>query len=448
MHPHPPAGHAGLPTFDVLESAVIESLNRDCFCISLDRDALRHEVDAGLDSAELSAMLQERCPHMFSALPVFVSSRHAAMMEAVIAAAESVVHLPAFQERLLAVAPEAARVDPGADSVFFGYDFHLGAEGPKLIEINTNAGGALLNTVLAKAQRACCAAVEGLLAGSAQPAGLAQAIFDMFAEEWRLGGHRSPLQRVAIVDNDPPAQYLYPEFLLFQRLFRQHGVDALVASPEELDFIDGELRHRGQRIDLVYNRLTDFYFEQPGSAALRQAWFARSAVITPHPRAHALYADKRNLAILSSRDALVELGVAEKAVEVLLAGIPRTEIVMASDADDLWSRRRKLFFKPASGFGSKAAYRGDKLTRRVWEEILAGDYVAQELVAPGERHTGGGDAGALKVDLRNYVYQGQVQLVAARLYQGQTTNFRTAGGGFAPVFIPGRKTTQAEARCC
>jgi hypothetical protein len=24
--------------------------------------------------------------------------------------------------------------------------------------------------------------------------------------------------------------------------------------------------------------------------------------------------------------------------------------------------------------------------------------------------------------------------VAARLYQGQTTNFRTAGGGFAPVF--------------
>lgn len=25
-------------------------------------------------------------------------------------------------------------------------------------------------------------------------------------------------------------------------------------------------------------------------------------------------------------------------------------------------------------------------------------------------------------------------LVAARLYQGQTTNFRTAGGGFAPVF--------------
>ena len=41
----------------------------------------------------------------------------------------------------------------------------------------------------------------------------------------------------------------------------------------------------------------------------------------------------------------------------------------------------------------------------------------------------------LKLDLRNYVYQGRVQLVAARLYQGQTTNFRTPGGGFAPVFF-------------
>jgi hypothetical protein len=39
----------------------------------------------------------------------------------------------------------------------------------------------------------------------------------------------------------------------------------------------------------------------------------------------------------------------------------------------------------------------------------------------------------LKLDLRSYVYAGRIQLVAARLYQGQTTNFRTAGGGFAPV---------------
>jgi hypothetical protein len=33
------------------------------------------------------------------------------------------------------------------------------------------------------------------------------------------------------------------------------------------------------------------------------------------------------------------------------------------------------------------------------------------------------------------VYEGQVQLVMARLYQGQTTNFRTVGGGFALVRV-------------
>ena len=45
-----------------------------------------------------------------------------------------------------------------------------------------------------------------------------------------------------------------------------------------------------------------------------------------------------------------------------------------------------------------------------------------------------GDAATeLKFDLRAYTYAGKVQLLAARTYSGQTTNFRTEGGGFAPV---------------
>ena len=41
----------------------------------------------------------------------------------------------------------------------------------------------------------------------------------------------------------------------------------------------------------------------------------------------------------------------------------------------------------------------------------------------------------LKVDLRVYTYRAQPQLVAARVWAGQTTNFRTPGGGFAPVAL-------------
>lgn len=129
--------------------------------------------------------------------------------------------------------------------------------------------------------------------------------------------------------------------------------------------------------------------------------------------------------------------------------MPRTEAVTATAAQRLWAQRRGLFFKPASGYGSKAAYRGDKLTRRVWEAILAGDYVAQAMAPPSERLTEvDGQLTDFKLDVRAYVYGGDIQLFAARLYAGQTTNFRTPGGGFAPVFVvpPPEEVEAAEPR--
>jgi len=204
---------------------------------------------------------------------------------------------------------------------------------------------------------------------------------------------------------------------------------------------DGTLWHGELAIDLVYNRLTDFSLGAPQSATLRDAYVQHAAVVTPHPQAHALYADKRNLVLLSDPVALQSLGVPQATQDVLLTSIPRTEVVDPANAERLWAQRKQLFFKPFAGYGSKAAYRGDKITQRVWQEILAGDYVAQALVAPGERtiaeKSEAGPAQVLKFDLREYVYNGAVQWVAARLYQGQTTNFRTPGGGFAPVYEGG-----------
>lgn len=108
------------------------------------------------------------------------------------------------------------------------------------------------------------------------------------------------------------------------------------------------------------------------------------------------------------------------------AGIPSTEVVEPAHAERLWRERKQLFFKPFAGFGGRAAYRGDKLTQRVWQDILAGGYIAQALVTPGGRVVSNREpAQVLKFDLRDYVYGGSVQWVAARMYQGQTTNFRT-----------------------
>ena len=198
-----------------------------------------------------------------------------------------------------------------------------------------------------------------------------------------------------------------------------------------------------QRIDLVYNRLTDFELSQPDSRTLRTAYLAGEVVVTPNPRAHALFANKKNLTLLTDEKTLRQWGIAEELVAALFDGIPRTELVARADANELWARRSKLFFKPSAGFGGKAAYRGDKITRKVWSEILSGDYIAQDIVPPSARTISiDGAIQSLKADLRNYTYEGSVQLVAARLYQGQTTNFRTPGGGFAPVFIGDGSTPQ------
>ncbi len=95
-----------------------------------------------------------------------------------------------------------------------------------------------------------------------------------------------------------------------------------------------------------------------------------------------------------------------------------------------------MVFQANSRLWRQGGVSGDKITRRVWAEILNASYVAQRIVTPSTRKISvDGTQRSLKADLRNYTYDGKIQLIAARLYQGQTTNFRTEGGGFAPVFI-------------
>ncbi len=426
-----------------------DRLNVGCQCVSLDRAGLEAELERVSPGFHDEVMAGR--PHLFSDSVVFVSAEHVQRMARLVAAVERIVALPAYREHVLAWAPESARHRTAARGVFLGYDFHLGQSGPQLIEINTNAGGGLLNAVLARAQKACCDDVEALLPGDLAGDTPEHLFLEMFRAEWHafaaavatgVGAGNTVKgvpcgdvpTRIAIVDAAPQTQYLYPEFVMFRRLFEHAGIAAVICDPQELAFRDGALWHGAERIDLVYNRLTDFALDEPANAALRAAWLADAALITPHPQAHALYADKRNLVALSDDALLASWGVDAETRTTLANKIPRTELVVPQNADDLWARRKQLFFKPAAGYGSKAAYRGDKITRRVFDEVLAGSYIAQALVPPSSRTLKVGEAPVeLKLDLRDYVYAGHVQLIAARLWQGQTTNFRTPGGGFAPV---------------
>ncbi len=412
-----------------------EVLNKDCFCITVNKEALYNSLEAHLRESGLPERLLDENSHVFADSPVFLQQGHFQEMEQLIRAVETVTHNPAYRDQVLSAAPASAHQDFGPRGVFFGYDFHLGANGPQLIEINTNAGGVLLNLYLAAAQQACCDEVIDFFGGRTRFEDVENELIGMFKEEFQSQCPGKTLDRIAIVDNEPSAQFLHPEFLLFQSLFERHGIEAIIADPKDFTIEEHTLCLGEQKIDLVYNRLTDFYLETPDSGCLLEAYHNGVAVFTPSPYIYALYADKRNLPLLSDSNQLKGFGVEKEAIVALSNSLPTTVTVTEGNATQLWTNRKKLFFKPATGHGSRGAYRGAKLTRRVWEDIIHADYVAQDMVPPSERQLIiNGEKRSLKLDIRCVTYNGKVQQLSARLYQGQTTNLRTEGGGLATVF--------------
>lgn len=411
-----------------------EQLNRSCFCRTLDRVALDHAFADRIGGAEDIREQMRSRPNLLSSTPVFVAREDVAAVKAVVGAIERVVRLAAYQSAALAWAPEIAHRDYGPLGALMGYDFHLTSDGPRLIEVNTNAGGAFLNARLAEAQRVCCVeAGVGLRPGEA--AGFNAAVAGMFRAEWRRQRGSGAPRRIAIVDDAPSTQYLYPEFLLAKAILEASGVEVVIADPQALTWCEGQLRDEGGSVDLVYNRLVDFAFEAPEHAALRAAYEAGAVVVTPNPHVHALRADKRDLVLLSDPARLEAWRLSAEDLAAL-AAVPRTVLVTPETADELWAGRKAMFFKPTRGHASKGVYRGDKLTTRVWAEIVGGGYIAQAYAQPSERQVEvDGRPVALKLDVRLYTYDGEILLTAARLYQGQTTNMRTPGGGFSPLFV-------------
>ena len=434
MNGYPPPIRPNVCSSICASTSSVEELNRECFCIGVDQQALHAELEAVLGAQGLPEVLADSHPHLFSALPVYVSRRHIEQTAKVVTAIEEVIASPAYRSAVMSWAPEIASFDPGSPGGLLGLDFHLGPNGPRLIEINTNPGGALLNALLGQAQRAC---MPELTVPATDAGQVEETVLEVMLTEWRLQRGSAPLGFVAIVDESPRQQYLYPEFMLFRELFRRHGYGADICGPEALVQKQNRLWLGESPVDFIYNRLTDFALQQPAHEILRAAYLAGEVAVSPHPRAHALYADKRNLSVLGNRDFLQASGASKTSIDVLMAAVPPTQLVTPENREAMWAGRRRLFFKPAAGFGSKASYRGDKLTRRVWDEIAGGTYVAQEIVAPSERYVTS-DSDPLKVDIRCYAYRGDALLYAARMYRGQTTNFRTPRGGFAPVLICSR----------
>ena len=353
-----------------------------------------------------------------------------------VAALHRIAHGAAYQAHVDSGAAEVARHRINNTAVFMGYDFHLTPAGPRLIEINTNAGGALLNGL--HTASLCDPVKLACLCADLIPVETMQArLTRTFEAELQAARPGASLRFLAIADDQPDAQFLRPEFELFRQLFASAGIEAQVCDVRDLGFDGAALTLGGRRLDLVYLRDTDWRFEHERSRALQAAYLADAVVVTPSPREHHLLANKQRLTLFSSPDALRDFGATSEEVALLAAVVPETRLLDQLGLEAAWRTRREWVFKPALAYASRAVYRGDKISRRKLEEIAQlGGFVAQRRVEPGEVQVATSDGPRnMKFDVRAYAYRDEVLLLGARAYEGQVTNLRTPGGGFSAICV-------------
>lgn len=344
---------------------------------------------------------------------------------------------------------------PRNASVLMSYDFHVDftpgasattADGSplgclRLIEINTNASMSLLIDLM-NGERGLEPTEDCVKPKSLRCFGrrAKEILMDDFAEEL-LTAHGLPLthivdalqgKRVVLVDDEPEKQKLYIEFLLYKELFEKRGAECLVVDRRELEMRDGKLWARDfGPIDLVYNRSTDFYFEEEPSRALREAMMTEAAVITPNPYDYRVLADKNRLVDWSQENHLESIyGLSPDDAATIRRALLRTREVTKIDPEALWKERKGLIFKPRNAYGGKGVFRGSSISRGAFEGVLASDSLAQDFVpAPTTKI----DGVEFKYDLRFFAYRDVVHVACARLYQGQMTNATTPGGGVTSI---------------
>lgn len=321
---------------------------------------------------------------------------------------------PAYREFLKPEIERRDLFDPGNKAIMMSYDFHVADDGtPKLIEVNTNAAFMFLGVEM------------GRLRGIKPPAAFSlDRVREDILEELRLFGKPNSSPRVHIVDEKPQEQRLFVEFLVARELFHSWGWKAEIRDLP-LTFDD--------RPDFVYNRSTDFYFEN-AALNLREPYVTKELCFSPHPFEYALLADKQRMIDWSAHVDKWNVPAADRGI--LAKCLPHTEDLRADTAEHVWSRRKQLFFKPKREFGSKKAFKGASVSRKLFDELLREDMVAQEYLHAPERtfETPDGPQN-FKFDLRCYAYKGELQFAVARIYQGQVTNLKTPLGGFAPVIV-------------
>jgi hypothetical protein len=245
--------------------------------------------------------------------------------------------------------------------------------------------------------------------------------------ELALQGKKIASPKIAIIDDKPEEQRLFIEFLVYNELFKSWGLDSKITDYRQA---------LATAPDFIYNRHTDFFLNEPESKELREKFQDKSICFSPNPYEYFLLADKQRMIDWHKEGFLSSLPLSKDQQDRIKAATPLAYELTPANAEEIWSQRKKLFFKPKNAFGSKQSYRGGSISRKIFDELTTQSIMGQEFIpapeVPFETPEG---AQNFKYDLRCYAYQGRLQLIVARLYQGQVTNLRTPQGGFACVIF-------------
>ncbi len=319
---------------------------------------------------------------------------------------------PDYLNALHSTLPQTADIKSGVPSVLMGYDFHLTLAGPKLIEINNNAGGLYIGNKRWLPQPELSEWHEPLTAR----------LCHMFPIAW---------QHIAIMDDNVSQQYMYPEMMAYAALLKNTGRCVYVVNPEDIAVRTDGLYIENVRLDAIYNRHTDFYLASAELAHIRDAYEKGLVQLNPYPRSYALLGDKGRMVDWWNKGFLDEFLPLED-VHFIRNIVPESRRLQDVDAAVLWPERKQWVFKPAARHGGKGVVLGKAMSRKRFAQLVPEETILQRYVPASTVNL---EEMEFKLDIRLYTHGSKLLALAGRIWQGQLTNFRTKGSGWVPISV-------------
>jgi hypothetical protein len=349
--------------------------------------------------------------------------------------------------------PEAearwVRIDPGLpDVVLSRLDAFLGPDGPRFIEVNSDApagfgyGDRMADLFMQLPIFRAFARMRTVSYRPSIPA-LVEAVLR------GASARRGPSVTVAIVDWADVKTRADQQIL--REAFEARGARCLLADPRSMERRGGRLMAGGQAIDVVYRRavLSELVDREHDVRDFLRAYAEGAAVFVNSFRCR-LSEDKAFLALLTDEAFAPMMTEAERVLVARTVPWTRKLEERRTTKDghevDLLSfvreHREGLVLKPAHGYGGRDVLVGDETAPAEWDDAIdagAGQpWVVQERVSIPEEPFPTFEGGSLRFEMLKvnanpfYVLGGEAGAVT-RASRGAVINV-SAGGGSVPMF--------------